>query len=381
MNTRVQCGVTAGLAIVGASVLAVAPLSLPMPSATSPVNAEVELTATATPLEQAAALVQGFAESGTRAGSGAALAPLSPVLAGTALAFGDNNRAYSIIRQSIDAPLWAADPTINALAAALPAPIGGGEADNEGGQPGDGALVQFRDDVLWATTNAVRTQIQGLLGADDSLTGRNFTAELGAGLDESGLRLAEGSALAPLGLIPIAQAIAGGSEQDLYNAIRQYIDAPLWVADPTIKGLAASLPKPLGGGVPDENPGAPGEDGTVVQFRDNVLWGTTNATRTAVANVLGAEANPASVNNSIARTSATSEKDNRVLGSVNLGRFAPGSSNGSGSTVSAQTADRPQPVRAAVKAINDQVKAGADRLDSTVKNLSGTGADTSADNG
>ena len=32
---------------------------------------------------------------------------------------------------------------------------------------------------------------------------------------------------APLGLIPIAQAIASGSEKELYIAIRQYIDAPL----------------------------------------------------------------------------------------------------------------------------------------------------------
>jgi hypothetical protein len=121
MTTRAQCGVTAGLAIVGASVLAVAPLTLPTPPSAAPVTAEVQLTAT-TPLEQAAALVEGLGESGIRTATGAALTPLSPVLAGTALAFGDNNRAYSVIRQSIDARLWAADPAINALAAVLPAP-------------------------------------------------------------------------------------------------------------------------------------------------------------------------------------------------------------------------------------------------------------------
>jgi hypothetical protein len=105
VTTRVQCGVTAGLAIVGASVVAVAPLTLPMPPAASPVTAEIKLTAT--PLEQAAILVQGLAESGIRTGSGVALAPLTPVLTGTALAFGDEDRPYSVIRQSIDAPLHA----------------------------------------------------------------------------------------------------------------------------------------------------------------------------------------------------------------------------------------------------------------------------------
>jgi hypothetical protein len=39
MTTRVQCGVTAGLAIVGASVVAVAPLTLPMPPASTPTGA------------------------------------------------------------------------------------------------------------------------------------------------------------------------------------------------------------------------------------------------------------------------------------------------------------------------------------------------------
>ena len=34
----------------------------------------------------------------------------------------------------------------------------------------------------------------------------------------------------------------------VYVAIRQYIDAPLWVADPTLKAVDGVLPAPLGQG-------------------------------------------------------------------------------------------------------------------------------------
>ena len=226
MTTRVQCGVTAGLAIVGASVMAVAPLTLPMPSEAAPVTAEVQLTAT--PMEQAALLVQGLAESGIRAGSGVALTPIGPVLVGAALASGDNQRAYSVIRQSVDAPLWAADPTIDALATVLPRELGGGtdgvhEADN--GQ--DGALINFRDDVLWAAhqrhSHADQRRSRCRRAAcwpELCRVGGCWAAGIGRTIRHEHCRCR------PLGLIPIAQAIAGGSEEELYVAIRQYIDAP-----------------------------------------------------------------------------------------------------------------------------------------------------------
>lgn len=383
MTARVQCGLTAGLAIVGASVLAIAPLTLPMPSEAAPVTADVELTAT--PLEAAAILVGGLGESGIRAGSGAALAPLSPILAGTALAYGDNQRAYSVIRQSIDAPLWAADPAINALAATLPGPIGGGEADNLGDQPGDGALVQFRDDVLWAATNAIRTPIRDALGADEPPAGENYAAGVGAGLLGSGERLAVSAAGAPLGLIPIAQAIANGSEEELYVAIRQYIDAPLYIADPTIDGLALALPKPLGG--TDLNHEVPSpQDGQLAQFRDNVLWRATAAVRTPVADALGVDPNLDKgdlESNSNSNSFKANTVTNGDLSSDNsLANLFPGSgksaATGGSSTSStgASTTDRPRPVADAVKAINNQVKAGAERIDRTVKHLTGADKNT-----
>jgi hypothetical protein len=369
MSARVQCGLTAGLAIVGASVLAVAPLTLPMPSEAAPVTAEVELTAT--PLEQAAILVGGLAESGIRAGSGAALTPLSPVLAGTALAFGDNQRAYSIIRQSIDAPLWAADPTINALAAVLPAPVGGGVADSTPGA-NDGALVTFRDNVLWAATNAIRTPIRDALGATDPAN-ENYAAVVGAGLLASGERFVTSTAGAPLGLIPIAEAIASGSKEDLYVAIRQYIDAPLYVADPTIDALAVALPRPLGG-TDGHHESDNGQDGQLINFRDDVLWRTTAAVRTPIANVLGVDPNLNAPSNSadsltnsatLSRGATTATKSELVA--------LPGKN--SGSAVTGTTANN-RPISTAVKAINNQLKQSAEQLNKTVKHIAGADNET-----
>ncbi|WNG91773.1 hypothetical protein [Mycobacterium sp. ITM-2016-00318] len=380
MTTRVQCGVSAGLAIVGASVLAVAPLTLPMPSQAAPVTAEIELTAT--PLEQAAILVQGFADSGFRAGSSAALTPLSPVLAGAALAYGDEDRAYSVIRQSLDAPLWTADPTIDAFATVLPRELGGGtDGVHESDNGTDGALINFRDDVLWATTNAVRTQIRDAIGADDSQVNQNYAAVVGAGLLASGERFVTSAAGAPLGLIPIAQAIASGSEEELYIAIRQYIDAPLYIADPTIDALAVALPQPLGGTDLNHETPSPA-DGQLAQFRDNVLWRTTAAVRAPIANVLGVDPNLDKDN----LPSASNVTNTQAFGATNVAKTGAssnaavltGSGKGAGTTTGSTATHRP--ISTAVKAINNQLKESADRLDGTVKKITGTGQKTTSSN-
>jgi hypothetical protein len=381
MTTRAQCGVTAGLAIVGASVLAVAPLTLPTPPSAAPVQlggaARRRYSARA-----GAALVEGLGESGIRTATAAALTPLSPVLAGTALAFGDNNRAYSVIRQSIDAPLWAADPAIQALADVLPEGIGGGDGDNKGNQPEDGALIQFRDNVLWAATNAVRTPIRDALGADDSLTDRNFASELGQGLGESGLRAAEGAVLAPLGLIPIAQAIASGDETDLYLAIRQYVDGPLWAADPAIEGLTNALPKPLGGGSPD-NQGNQQDDGAIVQFRDNVLWKATYNVREPIREALGVApgTGDATARVAVADSDGKALDNGQVLNLTTTGRSGssaketvaasgggPGNAAASGSATTS-----PRPISTTLKTIDKNFSETANKLDQSVKKF--TGAD------
>jgi hypothetical protein len=92
MNSRAQCGVTAGVAIVGASVIAVAPLSVTMPTTQEnpQLTAAVSLAATSNPLEAAIILAEGLAQTGQNAAGAAALSPLSPAVAAIALAGGDN---------------------------------------------------------------------------------------------------------------------------------------------------------------------------------------------------------------------------------------------------------------------------------------------------
>ena len=72
-----------------------------------------------------------------------------------------------MIRQSIDAPLWAADPAINGLAGGVTGIRSAAARPTTWGPTGDGALVEFPDNVLWAATNAIRTPIRHVLGAAD----------------------------------------------------------------------------------------------------------------------------------------------------------------------------------------------------------------------
>ena len=80
MNTRVQCGVTAGVAIVGAGLMAVAPLTVPSTVAQPTTHVTgVELAAATNPLEE---LAEGLAQTGQNAAGAAALSPLSPASGG-----------------------------------------------------------------------------------------------------------------------------------------------------------------------------------------------------------------------------------------------------------------------------------------------------------
>ena len=70
-------------------------------------------------------------------------------------------------------------------------------------------------------------------------------AELGAGVGESGLRLAQSSLQGLLGPIALAQAL--GDDEAVKAIIADYVDGPLYVADPTIFALDNVLPAPFGG--------------------------------------------------------------------------------------------------------------------------------------
>ena len=143
MTTRVQKGITAGMALVGAGVMAATPVAQQAPRVLRSAEANVAL----------AAVVEGstaelLTESGERLLGSLATAPTGLIAAAQAIAGGNNLLAYGILKNFVDGPLYVADPTIYALDDLLPAPLGGDE-DNETTQAGDSLITQFRANVLY----------------------------------------------------------------------------------------------------------------------------------------------------------------------------------------------------------------------------------------
>ena len=161
MKDRVQGCVTAGVALVGAGVMAVSPVAPQAPEVLRSVNAEVALAAalTGTPAEN-------LALSAQRTVTGLVGAPIGFATAAIALAQGgpvNNAAAYAILEEIVDGPLWAADPAIYAFDDLLPAPIGGSPG-NVQEQRGTSLITQFRADELIAARDDVNEAIRDSLG-------------------------------------------------------------------------------------------------------------------------------------------------------------------------------------------------------------------------
>jgi hypothetical protein len=106
-------------------------------------------------------------------------------------------------------------------------------------------------------------------------------AELGAGVGESGLRLAQSSLQGLLGPIALAQAL--GDDEAVKAIIADYVDGPLYIADPTIFALDNILPAPFGGDTSDTPQYSQGSD--ILKFRVQVLY----ALREAIKDALGVQ--------------------------------------------------------------------------------------------
>lgn len=364
MYVRVKKSVTAGTAVLAAGAIALGPVVSQAPEAQRAMRAaDLALSAAANPIEAAAFIVEGFGTSGVRLVQGALTAPLGLIPLVEALGAQDSEALYSVLREYNDAPLWVADPTIDGFAEALPRWLGGGtDGDRYVNSSEDGAIIDFRDNVLWVATDNARTQINNALHVDAGPPANLFegAVTLSVGAGGTAVRLVEGAALAPFGLIPVAQGLATsattGDNTALYVAVRQYIDAPLWVADPAIDSVAKVLPRSLGGGTDGNHNVSSDLDGAVVKFRDNALWGATNAVRTAVADVLNVNPNAGNVP---AAPLAASPKKANVAGSVNLGKFLPGASAPEGAT-------KTRPGRAAVGALRNQVRASVAKVNADI---------------
>lgn len=323
MQSRVQCGLTAGIAIVGASVIAITPIA--SPAVMRAVDAATVLTADFTNYSEA----ELVAEFGKRLAEQFAQAPFTPVVLAAQAVAGDETRLFSQIRQSVDAPVYVADPLIELAANALPAELGGGsDHKTNTATAADGDLMDFRNNEILGFRDDINAQFAAALGVGSPLPNENYAWSLAQGVLASVERTAQGAVLAPIGLVAVAQAMASGDSAALYTAIRQYIDAPLWAADPAIDGLATALPASLGGGTDHDPTTQAPQDGALMTFRNETLWGATHNTRVAVANVLrvdlDAQDNPEpSTTLSVERTVAADDEEAKDSGKPDVTNLKP----------------------------------------------------------
>lgn len=282
MNSRVSSGLTACVAVATAGVIAITPVASSTPTPPRVVSAQAALMASFEGKDQIALTII----AGERLVDQFAQAPLTPFVLAAQLAGGDNERLFSQIRQIVDSPTYVTDPLIEAIAITLPEEFGGGSDHVTNTSAGDGAFMQFRNNELLGLRDDINTQFAQVLNVDKPWPNDNYVAALAAGLQESAVRSVNGVLLGAAGLVTVAQAMASGDNLQVYKAVKEYIDAPMWAADPAIEGLAEALPDSLGGGTNHE-PTDPTGDGAVMQFRNKQLIGARDSVRVAAAGVLG----------------------------------------------------------------------------------------------
>ena len=282
MNSRVSSGLTACVAAATAGVIAVTPVVSSTPTPPRVVSAQAALMASFEGKDQIALTII----AGERLADQFVQAPLTPFVLAAQLAGGDNERLFSQIRQIIDSPIYVADPLIEAIAITLPEEFGGGSDHVTNTSAGDGAFMQFRNNELLGLRDDINAQFAQVLDVDTPWPNDNYVADLAQALQESAMRSVNGVVLGAVGLVAVAQAMASGDNLQVYKAVKEYIDAPMWAADPAIEGLAGALPDSLGGGT-NHDPTDPAGDGAVMQFRNKQLIGARDSVRIAAADVLG----------------------------------------------------------------------------------------------
>ncbi|MEW2481996.1 hypothetical protein AB0876_20605 [Mycobacterium sp. NPDC049093] len=298
VNSRASSGLAACVAVATAGVVAIPPVAVSAPTPPRVLDASTALMASFEGMNQAGLVFM----AGQRLADQFVQAPLTPFVLAAQLVAGDNERLFSQIRQIVDSPVYVADPLIEAIAITLPDEFGGGSDHVTNTSAGDGAFMQFRNNELLGLRDDINAQFAQVLDVDTPWPNDNYTAALAQGLQESALRSVNGAVLGAVGLVSVAQAVASGDQLAVYKAVKEYIDAPMWVADPAIEGLAEALPAGLGGGT-NHDPTDPTGDGTLMQFRNNQLIGARDSVRIAAANVLGVRDKVDSTGNVIANNS------------------------------------------------------------------------------
>lgn len=304
MYVGVKKSLTAGSAVLTAGVVALSPVTDPVPDPVPVIQtAQLDLTAVTDPLQAAAILGDGISSSLDLLAYYAVDAAAAVLVGAYDLGRQDNRSFYNTVRQLVSAPAIVVSPAFEAFAQVLPPPVGGTDGDPWNNTAADGAIVDFVDHVLRPTADAINAQIAQALHVypdtgtplpDPSQAGPPANLFQGAitiafGVGGTAVRTLQAVAVAPLAVVRLAvggvAALTTGNNKSLYLAVRDIVDAPLWAADPTIDALAKVLPGPVGG-TDGKHEVSSSQDGQIIQFRDKVLWGATNAVRNGVANAL-----------------------------------------------------------------------------------------------
>ncbi len=251
---------------------------------------------------------QGFAASGLRLGA-TALAPLRLIELAQAISDGNGAEGFqAFVTNIVDAPLWVVDPALFALRDALPAPLGGP----------DGLVMAIRDQLYRLTGEIndgltdpgamVQRFVDGTINAFERSGPVEYKEVKGPidafsrvteGTIASALRLAAAAVLGPVGVIQAAAAVAQGDTEGALKAVENIVDGPLWVADPVLYGLRDALPAPLGG-----------PKNLVENFR-NGLWSATERINGAISDAVEGSA-PEAPNqlqdNSVSRMAAVQDE-------------------------------------------------------------------------
>lgn len=233
------------------------------------------------PIDAAFTIGEGFGATALRLLAAGVLGPLS------LLELADGIPGLeSFIVNTVDAPLWIADPLLYGLRDALPIVLGGGAG---------GTVEQFRN-AIWSLTEEINDFILGLPNYNPIEAIEAAIAETlyiafdrpapvpytqpggpidalfsaGEGFVASGLRLAVATVFGPLRLLELGNGLAG-----LEDFIVNTVDAPLWIADPILYGLRDALPVALGGGA----------NGAIENLRDGI-WQLTEDINDAILRLL-----------------------------------------------------------------------------------------------
>ncbi len=276
--------VTAGIAIVGASAIAVTPVAATPPEqAVRAVDVQsINLLAQPTPSQLLAGLLQGnavgsldtedavaafeqlsdgFSQAGLNFVTANLLLGPGLLAIAQAAAAGDRQAVYDGVEAIIDGPLFVAKPLFEAFEAVSPPPIGG-EQDADPGLVWQAFVqsLEIRNLFRALAAQIINPPADEMLGLALA-TQPNVFGDPAASIEvltdkftEAASKFINANLLLGPGLLAIGAALAQGNNADASEGLQAIIDGPLYVAKPLFEAFEAVSPPPIGG-EQDADPG------------------------------------------------------------------------------------------------------------------------------